>query len=1096
LNKELGRAVKKLTSLVGASFLFSAGSLAADLPVKAPPKAAWIDSWAGPYIGAYFGAGAGRATETFTRTEGNLSSSSTDISTNTRSSAGNLAGDMTGSVVDLFAGYNWRAGNFVVGGQVEGTVFSDVALKPIGTEAFTSVNTTNGVVTQTSSGISTEENNQQLRSMVGVIGRAGYLVTPNVLLYGLGGLELGHFTYPDGDDRFGGKNGKWVAGYTVGAGGEVKLTDNWSLRGEYRYLHFDVNRNEADSSSSAFVQGATPGASTSSDATARQTHADLHLGKIGLVYRFGEARPLSATAAMPPAPGTAWGDGWAGPYFGAYFGAGAGRARETFTRTHSNVQSFTFNNVTQANTTAQSSAGNLAGDMTGSVVDLFAGYNWRAGNFVVGGQVEGTLFSDVTLKPIGTQTFNSVSTSNGVVTSTSSGISATDSNQQLRSKVGAVGRAGYLVTPNVLLYGLGGLELGHFTYPDSNDRFGGKNGKWVAGYTVGAGGEVKLTDNWSLRGEYRYLHFDFNRNEADSSSSTSAQGATTSTSTNSTATARQTNADFHLGKVGLVYRFGEARPLSAMAAMPPAPGTAWSDGWAGPYFGAYFGAGAGRARETLTTTNSSLANSTNISSDTRSTAGNLAGDMTGSVVDLFAGYNWRAGNFVVGGQVEGSVFSDVALKTIGTETFTSVSTTNGVITRTSSGIFTSENNQQLRSMAGAIGRAGYLVTPNVLLYGLGGLELGHFVAFSGGEEETVSGKSGKWVAGYTVGAGGEVKLTDNWSLRGEYRYLHFDVNRNAADSSSQTSVNGATTTITESSNATARQTNADFHLGKVGLVYRFGEARPLSAMAAMPVKAAPRAACCDSWAGIYAGAYFGSGAGRARDIVSQTSGFVQSATNFNVTQTSTSLTTSGGNLAGDMTGSVVDLFAGYNWRAGNFVVGGQVEGTLFSDVALKPIGTVAVTSVSTTNGVVSSSGSGTSTDEINQRLRSMVGAIGRVGYLVTPNVLLYGLGGLELGHFTYPDFDDRFGGKNGKWVAGYTVGAGGEVKLTDRWSLRGEYRYLHFNVNRNEASIFSQTSVQGATASTFAPSGATARETHADFHLGKIGVAYNFCYCN
>jgi opacity protein-like surface antigen len=255
--------VKKLTSLVGASFLFSAGSLAADLPVKAPPKAAWIDSWAGPYIGAYFGAGAGRARETFTMTESSIDSSTsnnvTDINTSARSSAGNLGGDMTGSMVDLFAGYNWRAGNFVIGGQVEGTVFSDVALKPIGTEAFTSVNTTNGVVTQTSSGIGTEENNQQLRSMVGVIGRAGYLVTPNVLLYGLGGLELGHFTYPDGDDRFGGKNGKWVAGYTVGAGGEVKLTDNWSLRGEYRYLHFDFNRNEADSSSSAFVQGATSG---------------------------------------------------------------------------------------------------------------------------------------------------------------------------------------------------------------------------------------------------------------------------------------------------------------------------------------------------------------------------------------------------------------------------------------------------------------------------------------------------------------------------------------------------------------------------------------------------------------------------------------------------------------------------------------------------------------------------------------------------------------------------------------------------------------------------------------------------------------------
>ena len=55
-----------------------------------------------------------------------------------------------------------------------------------------------------------------------------------------------------------------------------------------------------------------------------------------------------------------------------------------------------------------------------------------------------------------------------------------------------------------------------------------------------------------------------------------------------------------------------------------------------------------------------------------------------------------------------------------------------------------------------------------------------------------------------------------------------------------------------------------------------------------------------------------------------------------------------------MTGSMVDLFVGYNWRVGNFVVGGQVEGTVFSDVTLKPIGTQAVTSVSATNGVCSS----------------------------------------------------------------------------------------------------------------------------------------------
>jgi opacity protein-like surface antigen len=81
-------------------------------------------------------------------------------------------------------------------------------------------------------------------------------------------------------------------------------------------------------------------------------------------------------------------------------------------------------------------------------------------------------------------------------------------------------------------------------------------------------------------------------------------------------------------------------------------------------------------------------------------------------------------------------------------------------------------------------------------------------------------------------------------------------------------------------------------------------------------------------------------------------------------------------------------------------------------------------------------------------------------------------------------------------VAGYTVGAGGELKLTDRWSLRGEYRYLHFNVNRNEATTSSQTSVEGATSFTIVNSDATARQIRADLHLGKIGVAYTFCYCD
>ncbi|WP_314963980.1 outer membrane protein [Bradyrhizobium cosmicum] len=1091
-------------SLTGASIVISAGALAADLPVKAPPRTVWADSWAGPYIGAYFGAGAGRVRESSTGSFGNssLATAGGVVTSNSNllgTTASDLAGDMTGSMVDLFAGHNWRTGNIVAGGQIEGTVFSDVALKPFGNQTFNSVSTNLllGTVTGTATGTATAQSNQQLRSRVGLIGRLGFLARPDLLLYGLGGLEFGHFTFTDSADPFGGENNKWVAGYTVGAGGELKLSDNWSLRSEYRYLNFGFNRSAAASGTSTSVSGATTFVSTSAEASSTHTNADFHLAKIGLAYQFGDAGPLSALAAIPPAARAAsskiaWGDSWAGPYVGAYFGAGAGRATETFRRTESE-SSISTPGGTSAYTA--SGSGHLAGDMTGSMVDLFAGYNWRTGSVVIGGQVEGTLFSDVTTKMVGDGAFSSVSTSSGVVTSTNSDTRSLEDRQQLRSNVGAIGRVGYLVTPNVLLYGLGGLALGHLTYPDNypveESLIGGKNGKWVAGYTAGAGGEVKLADNWSLRGEYRYMHFGFDRNEPSSSSQTSVTGGGSSTSTDSSVVTRHINADFHVGKVGLVYQFGAPGPRLAMAAIP---GSDWNDGWAGPYIGAYFGAGAGRAAETFTTSRNSASTFTSIGTTTstsaQSTAGRPAGDVTGSTVDLFAGYNWRAGNVVVGGQIEGTVFSDVTFRTNGPATFSAVDTTNGVVTMTSSGSATSVDQiqQRLRSNVGAIGRAGYLVTPDVLLYGLGGLALGHFTYPDG--DFSNGGANGKWVAGYTLGAGGEVKLTGNWSLRGEYRYSHYGFGRNERGNFTSSSQGTGSSSASSSADITAREVNADFHTGRIGMVYRFGEGGPRSAMAALP-----GGASSDSWAGPYLGAYFAAGAGRARQILSSTADSAQQ--NFTGAVLTTNFvgnTTNRGNAVGDTTGSMVDLFAGYNWRAGNIVAGGQIEGTLFSDVAFKMIGEQTSNTRQVLNGVVST-GVNPRTMQASEQLRSNVGAIGRAGYLVTPKLLLYGLGGLALGHFTFPD-SANVSGPNGKWVAGYTAGLGGEFKLTQRWSLRGEYRYTHFDISRAAASASSSTRIQGATTILRSNADTTSQQTSADLHIAKIGAVYGFCYCD
>ena len=256
-------------------------------------------------------------------------------------------------------------------------------------------------------------------------------------------------------------------------------------------------------------------------------------------------------------------------------------------------------------------------------------------------------------------------------------------------------------------------------------------------------------------------------------------------------------------------------------------------------------------------------------------------------------------------------------------------------------------------------------------------------------------------------------------------------------------------------------------------------------MAAMPGSAET---CCDRWTGFSAGIYGAGGAGRVRDTITSSSDFRFLSPPPVISFGSTSFRS--GELAGDISGGMIDLFAGYNWRAGQFVIGGQAEATIFGDMGMKSRGTLVGTSTSlvppfTTVSTIDRS-------EFAQLLRSRAGLIGRAGLLATPNLLVYGLGGAEFGHFTFQDSADQVGGAYGKWAFGYTAGAGAELKLTDRWSVRGEYRYTRFNLDRQATFVSNSTSVGSAslnaTTSTF--------QTRADLHLGKVGVAYNFCYCD
>lgn len=157
--------------------------------------------------------------------------------------------------------------------------------------------------------------------------------------------------------------------------------------------------------------------------------------------------------------------------------------------------------------------------------------------------------------------------------------------------------------------------------------------------------------------------------------------------------------------------------------------------------------------------------------------------------------------------------------------------------------------------------------------------------------------------------------------------------------------------------------------------------------APMPIAELPVA----SWAGPYAGINLGYGfAGhtKASDV--------------------------GTNVKTD--GFLGGAFAGYNWQQENFVYG--IEGDLGYNGEK-----------GTENGYKSRSG-------LEGSLRA------RLGYAVSPDILLYGTAG---GAGKNQKINDEIAGTSqSKGMFGWTAGAGADIKLTDNVFGRVEYRYTDF----------------------------------------------------
>jgi outer membrane immunogenic protein len=184
---------------------------------------------------------------------------------------GNTVGNQGGVVGGAQAGYNLQFGQFVIGAETDfqGTSLSgggnnspltlfqspyggpNAYLTPIG--AITGANIS-------------------LPWFGTVRGRAGYLITPTLLLYGTAGFAYGEV------QAWGLSNTR--TGWTAGGGAEWLFAPNWSAKLEYLYVDLDSN-------------GAT---GTFGWTFGNRFHPQLNVVRAGINYHFNFAQPAPVVA--------------------------------------------------------------------------------------------------------------------------------------------------------------------------------------------------------------------------------------------------------------------------------------------------------------------------------------------------------------------------------------------------------------------------------------------------------------------------------------------------------------------------------------------------------------------------------------------------------------------------------------------------------------------------------------------------------------------------------------------------------------------------------------------------------------------------------
>ena len=230
---------------LAATSAVSAAS-AADMAVKAPPPPVEIWNWTGFYIGGNIGYSWGRANADVTY----FNPVTGAVIVPPAGSITNRSFNMDGGLLGGQAGYNWQTGSWVWGAEADiqwtrergGANYLCALSVPV-----TAGGCTPGLTFTPSPGVTGTSIafDQSLEWFGTARLRGGWLASSRTLLYVTGGLAYGGLKT---SAAIAGVNGNGIAltaagsttdtrvGWTIGAGVEGMITQNWTAKLEYLYM--------------------------------------------------------------------------------------------------------------------------------------------------------------------------------------------------------------------------------------------------------------------------------------------------------------------------------------------------------------------------------------------------------------------------------------------------------------------------------------------------------------------------------------------------------------------------------------------------------------------------------------------------------------------------------------------------------------------------------------------------------------------------------------------------------------------------------------------------------------------------------------------